>query len=90
MMTARRRPPADGVQRKLKLGDQPSDKICAKEEEKQASQKKHVIEGTHSRLFLQVLRVGASHQAQRRGRATLCRHCPGAIHEDHDDSIEEK
>ena len=89
MMTARRRPPADGEQRKLKLGDQPSDKICAKEEEKQAKTKEHVVQCTHSHLFLQVFRVGAFPQAQRRGLAALC-HCLSAIHEYHDDSIEEK
>ena len=69
--TARRRPPADGEHRKLKLGDQPSDQICAKEEEKQANTKEHVVECAHSRLFLQVVHVGEFHQAQRRGPARL-------------------
>ncbi len=49
-------PPADGEQRKLKLGDEPSDQIRAKEEEKQASQKEHVVQCAHSHLFLQIFR----------------------------------
>jgi hypothetical protein len=54
--TAKRRPPADGEQRKLQPGDQPSDQICAKEEEQQASKKKHVVQCAHSHLFLMVFR----------------------------------
>jgi len=42
--------PAEGEQRMLELGEQPSDRIYAKKEEKQADKKEHVVEGTHSHL----------------------------------------
>jgi hypothetical protein len=48
--TARGKKPAEGEQRKLQLGDEPSDRIDATEHEKQDGEKQHVVECTHSHL----------------------------------------
>jgi len=44
---ARGRKSAAGKQPKLKPGNEPPDKIYAKEQEQQATKKKHVVESTH-------------------------------------------
>jgi hypothetical protein len=55
--TARENPSAEGEQRKLRLGDQPSDEIDAKEDEKQANKKEHVVQCAHKRHSWRGLRL---------------------------------
>jgi hypothetical protein len=48
---------ADEEERMMRLENRPSHKICAKEDEKQANQEEHIVQGTHKGQRLSGLRA---------------------------------